>query len=1309
MPDFLSQLVKRREMQSSDADASGEESAVSIMPLLEEETGQSDEVSDDVVQIMNSGLFDAKFYLASNPDIAAATIDPLDHFFYYGFQEGRRPNPYFDPLWYLDTNDDVREAEKQPLLHYAMHGDKESRRPSRQFDTAWYRQTYAIEPDECALAHYLTNRFTGRFSPIPEFDVAFYLKQNPDVAAAGVDPFDHFFSYGYREYRNPSADFDVKFYIQRYLDGDTDANPFLHYLIHKDEPGVFGRMPDDEVTVWREVKRFTKPGPEFENFRPLPPSAAHQFKVLAYYLPQFHAIQENDAWWGKGFTEWTNIARAFPRFKGHYQPRIPRDLGFYNLDSIEPMRQQAAMARAAGIHGFVFYYYWFNGQRLLERPLERFLADRSIDMPFCLMWANENWTRRWDGAESEVLISQDYRPDDDENMAAEFARHFKDPRYIRVQGRPLLMIYRPALIPDSAKSVGRWREIFNEQYGEDPILVMAQSFTDTDPTQYSMDGAIEFPPHKLTQFMTPINPTIEYLDADFAGQVYSYDEVVRTSLTEPSPPYPLIKTAVPSWDNDARRQGTGLTITASSPAKYEQWLGALGEAARRSPFFGEPIVCVNAWNEWCEGAYLEPDLHYGSAYLNATARAVAGLSRRTAAPRLLLIGHDAFPSGAQHNLLAQGRVLRRSFGLDIQFLLLDGGKLEDDYQAVAPLTIASSDAALRAKLKALADQGFTHAIINTTAASHVLPLVRAAGIDPIVLVHELPRIIREKNLTAGARAALQARLVLFAAEFVRDALLTTLGIEATDNTLIMPQGSYKAMSYDPAAGAGPRAAFGLTERDKLVIGVGYADLRKGFDLFLQLWRLLRAPIGGKRRGRVCLVWIGDIDPDLKSWLGNEIADAEATGTFRMAGYRDDMHAVFAAADAFALTSREDPFPTVVLEALSVGLPVVAFDRSGGIPDMLRDARQGVVVPYGDLTAMAAAITTELNAGITAKQRIERHALITDRFSFRTYVRRLMELAIHGLPSVSVVVPNYNYARHMPLRLGSIFAQSHPVHEIIVLDDASTDDSATVIPMVADQWDREIRFIPNKTNSGSVFAQWRKAAELASGEFVWLAEADDAAEPDFLTRTLALLGSDPAIQYAFADSRTIDADGAAQWDSYKPYYSTVEAGALTQTEVFEARDFVQRFLSVKNLILNVSAVVWRRDALLRALTACEVDLKTFRMAGDWRLYLEALALPGAKVAYEAEPMNVHRRHATSVTHALNADRHVEEIACCHEVALREFALPEPVAVKQADYLAEVKQQLGAGDAKPEKAAAPARSKQKVTAVEAQDHEGIESEG
>ena len=906
MSDFLSQLVRRRETPSLSLDGLNEGDRILKNPSSLGEWGQP-AILDVIKYIIDSRLFDGDFYLSCYPDIAAAGVDPFDHFFRYGFQEGRCPNPYFEPLWYLDTNTDVMKGQTQPLLHYVLVGEKEGRRPSLKFDPRWYREKYGTAPNENALAHYLSHRATGRFSPIPDFDIEFYLKNNPDVAAAGIDAFEHFVSYGYKEYRSPSPEFDVKFYAQRYLNGDTATNPFLHYLAHKHEPGVFGRMPNDEVTAWREIKRFTKPSPDFENFRPLPPSTTSQFKLLAYYLPQFHSIPENDAWWGKGFTEWTNIARGVPRFKGHYQPRIPRDLGFYSLDTIEPMRQQVAMAHAAGIYGFVFYYYWFNGQRLLDRPLERFLDDRSIDMPFALMWANENWTRRWDGAESEVLISQDYRPNDEAKMAAEFARHFQDPRYVRVQGRPLLMIYRPGLIPEPNLTIKRWREIFNTKHDEDPILTMAQSFSDFDPRPYGMDGAIEFPPHKLTQFMPPINASLEYFDSEFTGQVYDYDEVVRTSLAEPPPPYPLIKTAVPSWDNDTRRQGTGLAIMNSTPTKYEDWLNSLGEFARENLFFGEPIVCINAWNEWCEGAYLEPDVHFGSAYLNATGRAVAGLSRRTDAPRLLLIGHDAFPGGAQHNLLAQGHVLRHSFGVDIQFLLLDGGRLEDAYQQAAPLTIATTEPAVRVKLKALFAQGFTHAIINTTAASHILPLAKAAGIDPIVLVHELPRIIREKNLTAGARAALQSRLTIFAAAFVRDELLNALGMESTERTLILPQGSYKTISYHSDAGAQLRLELSLTERDKLVIGVGYADMRKGFDLFLQLWRVLQ---NTKSDGRFCLMWIGDMDPGLKDWLSGEIADAEVTGTFRMAGYREDMHAVFSAADAFALTSREDPFPTV---------------------------------------------------------------------------------------------------------------------------------------------------------------------------------------------------------------------------------------------------------------------------------------------------------------------------------------------------------------------------------------------------------------
>ena len=204
-----------------------------------------------------------------------------------------------------------------------------------------------------------------------------------------------------------------------------------------------------------------RPGPEFEEFDPqIANGAPPRTKAIAFFLPQFHAIPENDEWWGKGFTEWANVVRGSPRYVGHYQPRLPRDLGFYDLTRAETLPRQVELARAAGIHGFSFYYYWFDGKRLLERPLERFLNDPAIDFPFCLTWANENWTRRWDGHDDEILIAQTYDPGYDVALVDDLQRHFADPRYIRLQGRPLLLLYRADCIPDAARRIERWRELW---------------------------------------------------------------------------------------------------------------------------------------------------------------------------------------------------------------------------------------------------------------------------------------------------------------------------------------------------------------------------------------------------------------------------------------------------------------------------------------------------------------------------------------------------------------------------------------------------------------------------------------------------------------------------------------------------------------------------------------------------------------------------------------------------------------------------------------------------------------------------------
>jgi glycosyltransferase involved in cell wall biosynthesis len=1239
--------------------------------------------------LIEAGLFDWTFYNAAYGQKFPDAVSACRHFLVEGYKEGKRPNLYFDPTWYLQKHADVAAAGAQPLVHYYSNGDAEGRTPSLIFDSRWYREHYGISDGENTLSHYLAHRRGGAVSPIPDFDIDYYLSNNKDVREAKIDAFEHFFSWGYKEGRNPSAKFNIRYYVNRYLAGSLDKNPFIHYLEHKHEIGVHGAPPDDEVAVHRSIRSNAKPAADFEEFKPIPVSAPKRAKVLAYYLPQFHAFPENDEWWGKGFTEWTNIARGVPRYRGHFQPRIPRDLGFYTLDSLDTLRKQVALAKGGGVHGFVFYYYWFNGKRLMEKPVDQFLDDKSIDMPFALMWANENWTRRWDGDEHEVLIKQDYDPDDDERLIGDFVRHFSDKRYIRVNGRPLLMIYRPGIIPDSRQAIARWRTVFREKFGENPIMVMAQAFNDMDPAVHGLDGAIEFPPHKLTVNMRTINQGVQYLDMDFTGQIYSYDDVVKRSVDEPMPSFPLIKTAVPSWDNDARRQGTGLILDGSSPAKYEAWLSHLIRKAEQSPFFGERFVCVNAWNEWCEAAYLEPDLHYGSAYLNATSRAVSGVIAKSDQYKVLLVGHDAFPSGAQHLLINIGRRLLSDFNIPIEFLLLSGGKMEKDYREIAPVTVLGTGSDLEAEIEAFKQRGFLNAIVNTTASAHILPYLRAHGIESICLVHELPRIIREKHLQTGAKAALElSRYAVFASNVVRDQVAEEIVVDVNDDRmLIIPQGMYKQLRQAPDEVAAIREELGIKNGEKLVVNMGYADLRKGFDLFMQLWRQLNA--NGQR---VHFCWIGDMDPQLKDWTSVEVKDAKDAGTFHMPGYRSDVDAFLYAADAFALTSREDPFPTVVHEALTAGLPVFAFDKTGGMPEFLKQHGMGTVVPHCDVNAMGKALAADFAKQVVPSEVARRKTFVDTHLNFGDYVRRLVALTFPHLASVSVAVPNYNYARFMPERLGSVFQQSYPVTEVIVLDDCSTDDSLEVIPRIAKEWKRRIRLLANETNAGSVFAQWRKAAERAHGEFLWIAEADDQSDPSFVAALIEAMQNDPNIVLGFTDSKTINSDGSPLWENYKGYYAQLAPGTLSQSGVFDGKDFVKKFLSVRNLILNVSSVVWRREALLKALNACQAELRDFRMAGDWRLYIEALAQPKARVAYISDPLNVHRRHAESVTHALKADQHVAEIVRCHELVAKKLDLPARLRAEQSSYVETVRKQLsGSALAEAATSAKPAKAR------------------
>ena len=358
-----------------------------------------------------------------------------------------------------------------------------------------------------------------------------------------------------------------------------------------------------------------------------------RIKAIAFYLPQFHPIPENDEWWGEGFTEWTNVSKAVPQFRGHYQPRLPDALGYYDLRLPIIMELQVALAKNYGIYGFCFYHYWFSGgKRLLDLPLNDYINNKNINFPFCICWANENWTRRWDGNEQDILIEQKYTIHDDLQFIEDLAAYLTDSRYIRVNGRPLIIVYRVNLLHDPKRTVETWRSYCKEKGIGDPYLVAAQSFDILDPRPYGFDAAVEFPPHGCGATMPQVQQ-LDLINTDFDGIVYDYADTTKLWQTASiRPDYTLFKTVMPSWDNQARRPGGGHAFFGSSPFLYRWWLRNACEITDNYQSDSEKFIFINAWNEWAEGAYLEPDRRFGYAYLEATKAATSEFSGGSLTP-----------------------------------------------------------------------------------------------------------------------------------------------------------------------------------------------------------------------------------------------------------------------------------------------------------------------------------------------------------------------------------------------------------------------------------------------------------------------------------------------------------------------------------------------------------------------------------------------------------------------------------------------------------------------------------------------------
>lgn len=352
-------------------------------------------------------------------------------------------------------------------------------------------------------------------------------------------------------------------------------------------------------------------------------STSGKTRAIAFYLPQFHPIPENDAWWGKGFTEWTNTAKAKPLFKEHYQPHVPADLGFYDLRVPEARKAQADMAREYGIEAFCYYHYWFAGARLLERPFNEVLESGQPDFPFCLCWANQTWTGIWHGEPKRVLIEQTYPGIDDHRRHFEYLlRAFLDRRYLRVEGKPVFIVYTPDELPDSKRVTELWRD-WAAQAGLPGLFLMAvHNSPDWNPEHAGFDAVIisRLPPRrfymkKWTTWKTPL-AKFKHWKADIQNlpTIHQYKYAVEHVITEPVSGIESYPCVIPNWDNTPRSGANGLVLKGSTPELFRSHLARAIRRVSDLPV-DRRFVFVKSWNEWAEGNHLEPDLRYGRRYL----------------------------------------------------------------------------------------------------------------------------------------------------------------------------------------------------------------------------------------------------------------------------------------------------------------------------------------------------------------------------------------------------------------------------------------------------------------------------------------------------------------------------------------------------------------------------------------------------------------------------------------------------------------------------------------------------------------------
>jgi glycosyltransferase involved in cell wall biosynthesis len=890
-------------------------------------------------------------------------------------------------------------------------------------------------------------------------------------------------------------------------------------------------------------------------------------KAIAFFLPQFHPIPENDGWWGKGFTEWVGVTRAAPSYLGHHQPRLPADLGFYDLRLPEVREEQASLAARYGIHGFCWYHYWFDGHRLLQRPLEEVLASGRPALPFCVCWANENWTRRWDGAEHELLIGQTYSEGWEERFIADLLPALRDPRYIRVRGAALLLVYRATLLPDAAATAARWREVAHREGIGDLHLAAVQSFNQGDPTPLGFDSAVEFPPH------VPLPPLLDGaevgVDARFSGHLYDYDELARMTAARPQPEYRRFRGVMAAWDNTARRGTRAHVFHGATPERYEAWLRATAERTRAERAPEERIVFINAWNEWGEGTYLEPDQRYGHAWLAATARALGhevepwrGTALRVTAvdahPAELIAG---LPPGVDRSWRAPGARVRidRAGGASAQetIELAHGQRTAIAGWAASPgADPAAPDASSFVVLQSVVRGRAFHAPIGRVPR----PDITGALTDP------------DRALAARA------------------------GFEATLSVDAVPPGRYRLGIVTVSAAA---AGMAFAPNRVLVHPTPVNGLARRRSSTLRR----PSPVPPPRATRAVHTFVGP--GGLRCALDEDLRGPVPVGLGQVVRVSGRCH--HARADVTTLTLVLDDRPYTVTHT-HLARPEVLDEVA---PE---EAARAVASGFFELIPIAPVVgTTEVRLSLRARLatgETEEIGLGTITLVPAADAERAASpaSAADDAPLVAICLATYDPPLDLlEAQLDSIVRQTHGRWVCIVNDDASPSGVYREIARLAAR-DPRFRVYRNPTRLG-FYANFERCLSRVppEAELVALCDQDDAWFPDKLAASIAAF--EPGVELVYSDVEIVTRDGkhvaSTYWTTRRNNYTDLASLLFVNTVTGAASTF--------------------RASLLRE--ALPFPRRIGNPYHDH--WLACVALAKGRIAYVDRPLHAYRQHAGNV--------------------------------------------------------------------------------